>query len=153
MVRLNEDEFVRRCLLTENIDPERARLLYFKLWSLHIDSRALLNRTGGSVEKSEAVLKQKTNGNRKRVIKPGMFFRVKAADTEENLEVVMVMGLVANNDKGKWTCAAVYLTDASSGSHELFVAKQVVLTSAMLTEELPLVYDSTTRYYKVADAQ
>ena len=106
MCRLNEDEFIRRALLTEHVEPEQAKLLYFKLWSLHIDSRALLNRHGGSVEKLEASklkskAKPKTNGVPKMVIKPGMFFRVKTGDTKENFDIVMAMGSEKGEEWGR----------------------------------------------------
>lgn len=156
MCRLNEDEFTRRALLTEGVEPKQAKLLYFKLWSSHIDSRALLNRPGGSVEKLEAPkskskAKPKSNGAPKQIIKPGMFFRVKTGDTKENFDIVMAMGEENDEQLRKWTCAAVFLADEKSGAHELFVAKQAVVKTSALVDDMVLEYDSGTRYYYVKD--
>lgn len=139
-------------MLTEHVEPEKAKLLYMKLWSLHIDSRALLSQPGTSVEKLEALkAKSKVIVKTKKPIKPGMFFRVKTGDTKENFDIVMAMGVEKSEDSsGRWTCAAVCPAhDMSDGAHELFIAKQVLVKALALTDEMVLEYDSGTRYYYV----
>jgi kinesin family protein 2/24 len=51
---LQEDEFAARALLTPGVKPEQAKFMYYKLWALHIDSRALLNGPVASSEKKPA---------------------------------------------------------------------------------------------------
>lgn len=154
--RMSEDEFVRRALLSGKVEPEQARLLYFKLWSLHIDSRSLLNRPGGSVEqitssKQGDRSKSISNGTQKKVIKPGTFFKTKTGDTKENFDVVMAMGLEKGGKVERWICAAVCLVDGVNGAHEMFVAKQVSVKASALEDEIILEYDSATRYYYVKE--
>lgn len=150
---MEEEEFVRRALLTEGVGDKQAKALYFKLWSLHIDSRALLSRPGGSVGKLEAASKaQNRPGTKvktaKTTIKPGMFFRLRERDTEGRLEFVMAMG---ETEGGRWTCAAVSKGEDDSDGYELSVTKQVVLSKAALADEIALVYDRQTRYYVLKD--
>lgn len=115
---------------------------------MYIDSRALLNR-GTLVEKVEpTTARVKPNGAPKKTIKSGLFFRIKSGDTKENFDVVMAMGLERS---GKWICAAVCLTDASSSGFELFIGKQVTLNTTILVEEIAFEYDSKTRLYYLKD--
>lgn len=145
---------MRRALLTDGVEEKQAKALYFKLWSLHIDSRALLNRPGGSVAKLEAVSKPQNRPGAKlkgakTIIKPGAFFRLRERDTEERLEFVMAMG---EAEGGRWTCAVVVKANEDGASqYELLIAKQVVLSKALLTVQINLVYDRQTRYYVLKD--
>jgi kinesin family protein 2/24 len=133
---------VRRALLAKHISSEKARLLYFKLWTLHIDSRALLQRGVALGEEPAADATQKEIRRGKK-IKPGMFFRLYA---EGNEDVVMVMGREESRDGKKgYICAAVH--PAGHGAYELLVADQKVIASSQLVDEVVLEYSRETRYY------
>lgn len=80
-----------------------------------------------------------------------MFFRVKTGDTVENFDIVMTMGEENGEQLGKWTCAAVCLADDKCGAYELFVAKQAVVKTSALVDDMVLEYDSKTRYYYSKD--
>ncbi|KAG0647366.1 Diatom spindle kinesin-1 [Hyphodiscus hymeniophilus] len=147
LCRLDQDEFIRRALLTKGVEHKQANLLYLRLWSLHIDSRALLNRPGGSVEQIKA-LQPKTNEVRKKIVKPGMFFNIRAGEMDQTVTCVMAMG-EEKGGNGTWHCAVVRMAKDCkySGAHELYVAEQVGVNVGRLDDELTLVYDSKTRYY------
>jgi kinesin family protein 2/24 len=142
--RLNEDEFVRRALLAKHMSSEKARLLYFKLWTLHIDSRALLQR-GVPLGESPAVDVAQNANKRSKKIKPGMFFRL---DTEKEggADMVMVMGREDSKDGNRgYICAAVQ--PAGHGAYELLVANQKLVSNSQLVDEVVLEYSRETRYY------
>jgi kinesin family protein 2/24 len=149
--RLQEDEFVGRALLTPGVKPEQAKLLYYKLWALHIDSRAMMKGSGVSTEPkaAESVPKKiKTS----KLVKPGMFFRLSEKDVKDGVEVVMAMGVDTtsrgeHNDEVKWICSVVRHAADESGAYELFVAKQMVIEGKRLSDEIKLEYDIRTRYY------
>lgn len=126
---------MRHTLLNATISQEQAKVLYFKLWTLHIDSRALLQRGDVKTEGTNVVERP-----RKWKVKPGGFFK-----TEEG-EVVMVMG---QEKEGKWNCVSV--REGDEGKYELFVAEQTVLRSTELVEEFGLEYHTGTRYYVVKE--
>jgi kinesin family member 2/24 len=121
-------------MLSPHASQEIAKVLYFKLWALHVDSRALLQRPdAGSTQNTSTVPVRPKEWQ----LKPGMIFSVR--DTEE---LVMLMG---PGKDGMFVCADV--KDAGHGKYELFVAEQMVLQSLKLGEELKLGYDRDTRYY------
>ncbi|KAF4625678.1 hypothetical protein G7Y89_g12487 [Cudoniella acicularis] len=111
MCRLNEDEFCRRALLTPGVELERAKLLYFKLWTLHIDSRALLSRPQAIIETgpTDTTLNRPQKA---KTIKPGSFFQLDTEDIEDGIEIVMAMGPDIISQKSKkgefgYICAVV----------------------------------------------
>lgn len=146
--RLNEDEFVRRALLARHMSSEKARLLYFKLWTLHIDSRALLQRGVALGEESVADATQKESKRGKK-IKPGMFFRLDGEGNDEDGKMVMVMGredsATKSGSEKLYNCAAVH--PAGHGAYELLVADQRVVASSQLVDEVVVEYSRETRYY------
>ena len=151
--RLQEDEFVGRALLTPGVKPEQAKLLYYKLWALHIDSRALKNGTAASNETkaAEAVPKKI---RKSKIIKPGMFFRLNEQDIKDGVEIVMAMGVDSTPKEGeqdqvRWICSVVRPAPATNGAYELFVAKQRAIDGRNLNEEVKLEYDIHTRYYLI----
>ncbi len=149
--RLQEDEFVSRALLTPGVKPEQAKLLYYKLWALHIDSRAMMNRSGASTELKTAETAEKKI-TKSKPIKPGMFFRLSKKDVKDGVEVVMTMGLDTNsngehNDEVRWICSIVRHAADGGGAYELFVAKQIAIERKRLSDEIKLEYDIHTRYY------
>jgi kinesin family protein 2/24 len=140
-------------MLTPGVKPEQAKLLYYKLWALHIDSRALMNGSTASTGTKPAEIAPKKIRNAK-TIKPGMFFRVSEKDMKEGVEIVMAMGLDTtskggNNDEVRWNCSIVRPAPGASGAYELFVAQQRVLEGKILSDEMKLEYDIHTRYYLI----
>jgi len=127
------------------MSSEKARLLYFKLWTLHIDSRALMAR-GVSLPVPEQK-KAGQNGKRKVRAGPGMFFRL------DDGGVVMVMGREEVGRKGdgdgdaekRYVCAAV--NEVGDGAYELFVKEQKVVAGGKLVDEIVLEYSREDRYY------
>jgi kinesin family protein 2/24 len=149
--RLQEDEFVSRALLTPGVKPEQAKLLYYKLWALHIDSRAMTNGSGASTE-PKAAENVPRKIKKSKLVKPGMFFRLSEKDFKDGVEVVMAMGLDTtskgeHNDEVKWVCSVVRYAADGSGAYELFVAKQMLIEGKRLNDEIKLEYDIHTRYY------
>jgi kinesin family protein 2/24 len=149
--RLQEDEFVARALLTTGVKPEQAKLMYYKLWALHIDSRALLD---GPVTSSEPKLTESAPKKirKSKIIKPGTFFRLDEQNIKDDVEIVMAMGTEANskcgeNDEVKYICAVVRSAVEVTGAYELFVANQRVIGGKRLNYEMKLEYDIHNRYY------
>lgn len=150
--RLQEDEFVGRALLTPGVKPEQAKLLYYKLWALHIDSRTLMNSStvSNEIKMTEVAPKR---ARKPKTIKPGTFFRLDEKDIKDGVEMVMAMG-VDLKDNGKenevlWNCAVVRPAADMNGAYELFVAKQRVIDGRRLKDEMKLEYDIHSRYYLV----
>ena len=149
--RLQEDEFVGRALLTTGVKPEQAKLLYYKLWALHIDSRALMNGpTAPNETKATAAAPKKIR--KLNTIKPGMFFRLNEQDMKDGVEIIMAMGVDSTpkdgeNDQLRWVCSMVRPAPATNGAYELFVSKQRTIESRKLNDEVKLEYDIHTRYY------
>lgn len=147
--RLKEDEFVGRALLTPGVRPEKAKLLYFKLWALHIDSRSL---PASSVPPREGT---PTNTVSKfqdsEVINPGTFFLLNEHYREDEVKIVMVMATEPAKKNVKeelgYICAAVRSSDDVNEAYELFVADQRVIKASALGEEVVVKYDSKARYY------
>jgi kinesin family member 2/24 len=151
--RRQEDEFVARALLTPGVKSEQAKLLYYKLWALHIDSRALMNGPAALSETKPAETAPKTV-SRSKVIKPGMFFRLSEKEIKNGVEMVMVMGVETTskskgNDEGRHICATVRPAADTNGAYELFVAKQRLIEGKDLNDEMKLEYDIHTRYYLI----
>jgi kinesin family protein 2/24 len=149
--RLQEDEFVGRALLTPGVKPEQAKLLYYKLWALHIDSRAMTNGSGASTEPKAAESVPKKI-KKPKLVKPGMFFRLSEKGVKDGAEVVMAMGVDTTSkneqsDEVKWICSVVRHATDGSGAYELFVAKQMAIERERLSDEIKLEYDIHTRYY------
>lgn len=133
------------------MSSEKARLLYFKLWTLHIDSRALLQR-GVPLTEGSAVDTSQNSNRRAKKIKPGMFFRFDAEGKEDEGEgeMVMVMGREESKDGNRgYICAAVQ--PAGHGAYELLVAKQKVIAGSQLVDEVVLEYGRETRYYHMQE--
>jgi kinesin family protein 2/24 len=149
--RLREDEFVGRALLTPGVKSEQAKLIYYKLWALHIDSRALLNSPVASNEtKSTESAPKKIR--KSKIIKPGMFFRLDDQYIKDGVEIVMAMGTETTarggeNDEVRYICAVVRSAAELTGAYELFVATQRVIEGKWLHEELKLEYNIRNRYY------
>jgi kinesin family protein 2/24 len=151
--RLQEDEFVGRVLLTPGVKPEQAKLLYYKLWALHIDSRALMNGPAAPNETkaTDAALKKT---RKTKAIKPGMFFRLNEQDIKDGVEILMAMGVDTapkdrESDEVRWICSVVRPAPVTNGAYELFVAKQRAIDSRRLNDEVKLEYDIHTRYYLI----
>jgi kinesin family protein 2/24 len=149
--RLQEDEFVGRALLTPRAKPEQAKLLYYKLWALHIDSRVLLNGPVPSTEINPLDAAPKTT-RKSKTIKPGMFFQFDAKDVQDGIDTVMAMGLEdtskrTEKDEKRYICAVVRPAVDVNGAYELFVANQRTVEAKRLTHEVKLEYDIHTRYY------
>jgi kinesin family protein 2/24 len=149
--RLQEDEFVARALLTPGVKPEQAKLIYYKLWALHIDSRALLD---GPVASSETKPTESAPKKirKSKIIKPGMFFRLEEQDIKGGVEIVMAMGMGTTakggvNDEVRYICAVVRSAVELTGAYELFVANQRVIEGKWLRDEVKLEYDTYNRYY------
>jgi kinesin family protein 2/24 len=138
-------------MLTPGVKPEQAKLLYYKLWALHIDSRALMNSSAPSTEAKSAEAAPKKIRKAK-IIKPGMFFRLSEKDAKDGVDIVMAMGLDTTsnggkNDEVRWICSIVRAAADASGAYELFVAHQRVIEGKRLSDEIKLDYDIHTRYY------
>jgi len=149
--RLQEDEFVARALLTPGVNPEQAKLMYYKLWALHIDSRALLNGPVASSETKPAESAPKKI-RKSKLIKPDMFFRLDEQDIKDGVEIVMAMGTETSakrreNDEVKYIYAVVRSAAEVTGAYELFVANQRVIEWKRLNYEIKLEYDIHNRYY------
>lgn len=146
---MDEDEFTRRALLSAHATTEQVRLLYFKLWTLHIDSRALIQRLGATGETPQVNSTESTKQKPKK-IKPGMFFCLKGEEKEHGVEVVMVMGLdeeeKQRGEKTRYVCAIVSPAEID-GTYELFVADQITVQLTELVDEVVLEYDRKTMYY------
>ena len=135
--------------------PEQAKFLYYKLWALHIDSRALLNGpvSSGEIISTDAAPK---TAKKSKMIKPGKFFRLNTDDVKDGIEIVMAMG-VEHTSKSKekdevgYICAAVRHSGEISEAYELFVANQQVIEARRLNHEVVLEYDSHSRYYFLKD--
>ena len=152
--RLQEDEFVGRAMLTPGVKPEQAKLLYYKLWALHIDSRALMNGASASIETKSAETAPK-KPRKLKVVKAGMFFRLEEKEIKDGVEIVMALGVdTASESKGRdevrWICAAVRPATDTPEAYELFVANQRVIGARWLINEIKLEYDIHTRYYLIA---
>lgn len=146
--RLDEDEFTRRALLAARVTKEQAKLLYFKLWTLHIDSRALIQL--GATNETAPVKNTKPNKPKLKRVKPGMFFRLSEEEKENGVEMVMVMGLDEEEkhggEKTSYVCAIVSPA-VVDGAYELFVADQVTVQKSDLVEEVVVEYDRKSLYY------
>jgi kinesin family protein 2/24 len=152
--RLQEDEFVGRAMLTPGVKPEQAKLLYYKLWALHIDSRALMNSASASIETKSAETAPK-KPQKVKVVKAGMFFRLDEKEIKDGVEIVMALGVDTTSiSKGRhevrWICAAVRPATDTPGAYELFVANKRVIEGKRLIDEVKLEYDIHTRYYLIA---
>jgi kinesin family member 2/24 len=149
--RLQEDEFVGRALLTPEVKPEQAKLLYYKLWALHIDSRALMNDSSAPSDTKPAEPVPKKI-RRLKIIKPGMFFQLNEKDFKDGVEILMALGVdttskIKESDEVRWICAAVRPAPETPGAYELFVANQRVIEGKRLRDEMKLEYNIHTRYY------
>jgi kinesin family member 2/24 len=136
------------------VKPEQAKLLYYKLWALHIDSRALMNDpTSSSQPKSSETAPKKVRNLK--VIKPGMFFRLNEKDVKDGVEILMALGVDTtstgkDNDEVRWICAVVRPADENNGAYELFVANQTTIEGKRLNDEIKLEYNIHSRYYLIA---
>jgi len=154
--RLKEDEFVRRALLTPGVQPEKAKLLYFRLWALHIDSQALPPLTVASDEPASANTAPK-KPQKSKIVNPGMFFRLDEPLREDEVEMVMVMAPEhmttkrGGKDDMRYICAVICLAVGVQGAYELYVANRRVVKTAGLGEEIVMNYDSQTRYYYIEE--
>jgi kinesin family member 2/24 len=156
LCRLRQDDFVTRALRTAGVKPEQAKALYFKLWSLHIDSRTLLTKSAANGTSEAAIVgtAKTTNSTTSQAqIKHGMFFKLSEEDAEDGVEMVMMMGpeseTVPEDGERAYVCAAVCLADGAKASYELFVASQRVFKEAGLRDEIVMEYDSGTRCYHI----
>ena len=125
--------------------------MYYKLWALHIDSRALLNGPVASSETKPAESAPKKI-RKSKLIKPDMFFRLDEQDIKDGVEIVMAMGTETSakrreNDEVKYICAVVRSAVEVTGAYELFVANQRVIEWKRLNYEIKLEYDIHNRYY------
>jgi len=125
--------------------------MYYKLWALHIDSRALLNGpiTSSETKPTESAPKKIRKSKN---IKPGMFFRLDEQDIKDGVEIVMAMGAETTakggeNDEVRYICAVVRSAAGVTGAYELFVANQRVIEGKRLNYEMKLEYDIHNRYY------
>jgi kinesin family protein 2/24 len=145
--RLKEDEFVGRALMTPDVQPEKAKLLYFKLWALHIDSRSLPITPAEEAAPAKTAVKKVA---KQKVVNPGMFFRLDEYFREDEVKIVMVMApepkKSANEEPG-YICAAVRPASKESEAFELIVADQRIIKVPKLGEEVFLKYDTKSRYY------
>jgi kinesin family protein 2/24 len=87
---LKEDEFVGRALLTPGVQPEKAKLLYFKLWALHIDSRSLIP-SSVTPEEGAPTKTMPKKAQPSRIINPGTFFLLDEYYREDEVTIVMVL--------------------------------------------------------------
>jgi kinesin family member 2/24 len=146
---LQQDDFIARAMRTAGVRAEQAKALYFKLWSLHIDSRALLMKNPTNNSSDGAVRKNARTTASQVHIKPGMFFRLSAGCADEGVMVVMVMGpeesAIGKDDK-IYVCAEVCHAEGID-VYELFVARQRVVKGVELRDEVVMEYNSATRYY------
>jgi kinesin family protein 2/24 len=145
---------VGRALLTPGVQPEKAKLLYFKLWALHIDSRSLPPSSDTPDEKAPTKTTPK-KVQKSRVINPGAFFRLDEHSREDDVKIVMVMAPEPPKKNGKeeagYICGAVRPSGGVEGAYELFVADQKIIKTPALGDEVTLKYDSETRCYYVRE--
>ena len=150
LCRLQQDDFIARAMRTAGVTAEQAKALYFKLWSLHIDSRALLMKSVMSSSSNGAVRKNSHTTASQVCVKPGTFFRLGAECAEDSLSLVMVMGLeesgIEKDDK-TYICAAVCPADGMDACYELFIDRQRAIKGVELRDKVMLEYDRATRYY------
>lgn len=146
--RLKEDEFVGRALRTPRVQPPKAKLLYFKLWALHIDSRALPVSTATSTQKlpiGDGIKKV----SKPRSIKPGTFVHLHLSSEQD--EIVMVLAPERSKESTYYVHAPVRPSIEVEGAYELFVADQSRSKPEAFGEEVPLRYDTKNRYYYIQD--
>jgi kinesin family member 2/24 len=144
---MQQDDFIARALRTAGVKPGQAKALYFKLWALHIDSRALLLKdvTNGSSEAAISLPERNdAHSTASKVhIRPGMFFRLSTECAEDGSGMVMVMGPESSMERheGRHICADVCLSDGTGGSYELFIARQRVVKEVELQDAVVMEYD------------
>lgn len=135
---------------TAGVRAEQAKSLYFKLWSLHIDSRALLMKNTTNSSSDRAARKDAHMTASQVHIKPGMFFHLSAECADGGERLVMIMGpeesAMGKGDK-IYVCAEVCLVEGTDVCYELFVVRQRVVKGVELRDEVVMEYDSATRYY------
>ena len=135
------------------MQPEKAKLLYFKLWALHIDSRSLSPSSSPPPETAPARTAPK-KVQKSQVINPGVFFRLDEHCREDDVKIVMVMAPEQVKRTGKeegFICAAIRPSGVVEGAFELFVADQRIIKTPELGEEVALKYDSESRCYYVRE--
>ncbi|KAJ5819764.1 diatom spindle kinesin 1 [Penicillium riverlandense] len=163
LCRLEQDEFVARATRTPGVQQDQAKKLYFKLWTLHIDSRAPLRKepvanAPGSKKREPLQTSEKgqnstiqRDSSSKSNIKPGEFFRLPLKDADDRSELVMVMGrtktMMDEDGNTEFICAELFLSNPAENCYELFVARQRTVSDAALCDCVSMEYDTDSRYY------
>jgi kinesin family protein 2/24 len=136
------------------VQPEKAKLLYFKLWALHIDSRSLPPSSGAP----DASAPTKTAAKKipkSRALNPGEFFQLGPSTKEDGIKIVMILAPEPTwkniTEEPGYICAAVRPCKEVDGAYELFVADQRIVKTSALGNEVVLKYESETRCYHISE--
>jgi kinesin family member 2/24 len=155
LCKLQQKEFVSRCLKTAGDKRDQASAFYQKLWRTRIGSRqrSLAIKTIDSIEpieKPQAKFKKTPFQDR---IQPGMFVRlVPGASKVGGAEIFMIISPCRPEDfngcgeERQFICAVVgpgIMADA----YELHVARMDMYIVKDMAAEVLMEYDSATRYY------
>lgn len=155
LCKLQQKDFISRCLQTPGVDREQAVAFYQKFWRLQIDCRQRASKAGTSkdAEAAPVPVKEKDTTPFQTRIKPGMFVRVNPGVAKfEGITLAMIMSpstredFAPEGDDRRFVCALVgpsILTQA----YELHVNMQQTLSVKEMAAEVLMEYDQATRYY------
>jgi kinesin family protein 2/24 len=133
---------------TAGVKQDQAKLLYFKLWALHIDARAESNRNSTKAVVSQETRSEKGVDGSK--FQHGSFFRISAADDLPG-SFVMVLGPSEPADRLRKTYVCADLEPIPELGFELLVARQKVMGKEKLLEKVDLKYIPENRCYRLPD--
>jgi kinesin family protein 2/24 len=155
LCKLQQKEFLSRCLQTPGVDRQQAVTFYQKFWRLQIDCRQRASKasTNKDVEVAPEPVKVRDKTPFQGRIKPGMFIRLKPGVARyEGINLVMIMSPATREDfenegeERRFICALVgpsIMTEA----YELHVERQDTLYVKDMAAEVLMEYDLATRYY------
>lgn len=155
LCKLQQKEFISRCLRTSGVDKEQAVAFYQKFWRLQIDCRQRASKSSMNkdAESLPEPLKEMERTPFQTRIKPGMFVRLNPGAAKfDGITLAMVMSPATRDDfdsdggERRFICALVgpsIMTDA----YELHVSNQDMFCVKDMAAEVLMEYDVATRYY------
>jgi kinesin family member 2/24 len=155
LCRLQQKEFISRCLQTAGVDKEQALTFYQKFWRLQIDCRQRASKasTGKEAEIVQEPVKGRDRTPFQTRIKPGMFIRLNHGVAKfEGITLAMIMSpstpkdFDAAGEERQFICALVG-PSIMSGAYELHVDRQDTFSVKDMAAEVLMEYDMATRYY------
>lgn len=151
LIKIPKAEFVIRCLKTEAVTPEQARVFHDKLWRLHVDSRsAKTDDTSNNETLAVRIVPKEPFQTR---LRPGMVVQLKQPHPlypARRVALLCPEGAFDGNlgDSKKYICAEVnpgFIAD----SYTIALEYQNMVSIDDMEREVLLEFDPATRYYFV----